>query len=417
MAARGSWLVSLLFASGLAACVTNHDALEKKPAGHGGSGSGGTAAVIGGAPSHLGGTGGQLGMGGGHADDEPPGESLLTIVNGVVDAPAVALCAAKLDDDGNATAVGSPLTDGPLEYGQTVVLRDIDGIDFATDALQLFVIAGELDRVDGLDCEAAIARARAEEGQSDALTPDLGQGGAAGDSSTSSVPSSAGAGASAGAAEGGASSAEAGSGGASPGSGERRATLRARGLPAITAGTLNAGRSWVFVADGCLGGATYDGDDAVRYCGDGYNPREPTVSAILASLSRQVSTDHVALQAVHASLASDQVELRSRPPLPSMDSGIGISSVVFGQVAPRPALIQNTAFDLGSARKYSVTVESQGMVLLSQRWTSVLEQGGLSKLTDGQGYALIFIGPRADSKAVPDLWNAATVTAIAVDPE
>ncbi|HET7545782.1 MAG TPA: hypothetical protein VFK05_38200 [Polyangiaceae bacterium] len=415
MARPGLWLASLLFACGFTACVTNHEALEKKPAGQGGRGSGGTGAVTAGAPSHRGGSGGELAMGGGHADDEPPGDSLLTIVNGVVDAPAVALCAAKLDDEGKVTPVGAPLTDAPLEFGQSVVVRELDDIDFETDPLQLFVIAGELSRIDGLDCEAALARARAVEAQSAGLGSDLGQGGGAGESSTSNVPVSLGSGGSAGA--GGQDSADAaGSGGAAANSGQR-AALRVRGLPAISPGTLNAGRSMLLVANGCLGGATYEGQNASDYCGDGYNPREPTVSAILASLSRQVASSHVALQVVHASLASGQVELRSRRPFPSMDSGIGLGSVVFGQVAPRPASTQNTAFDLGSARRYQVTVESQGKELLSQPWSSALAQGGLSELTDGQGYALVFVGPRADSKAVPDLWNAATVTAIAVDPE
>ncbi|HEY0465956.1 MAG TPA: hypothetical protein VGC79_17205, partial [Polyangiaceae bacterium] len=88
-----------------------------------------------------------------------------------------------------------------------------------------------------------------------------------------------------------------------------------------------------------------------------------------------------------------------------------------GQVAPRPASTQNTLFDLGSARKYQVSVESQGEPLFSQSWSSVLAQGGLSELKDGEGYALILNGPHADLKAVPNLWNAATVTAIAVQPE
>jgi len=111
------------------------------------------------------------------------------------------------------------------------------------------------------------------------------------------------------------------------------------------------------------------------------------------------------------------VELRSRPPFPSMATGIGITSVLLGQVAPRPASTANTLFDLGSARRYTATVESQGNVLYGLAWSSVLSQGGLSELENGKGYALIFIGPRADLNAVPNLWNAALLTAIAVEPE
>jgi len=409
MARRGLWLGSLLCAWGFVACVTNHDALEKKPAGRGGSNSGGAAGSAG-ARAPFGGSGGEAANAGGHADDEPPGESVLTIVNGVVDAPSVALCLAKVDSDGNVTPLGSPLTEEPFEYGQSLVLREVDGLDFSTDGLQPFVIAGELELIAGLDCEAAIERARSEEEQSSA-GGEPGAGGAAGDGGGRSP--AAGNGGSAG--EGGDSAGEGGSAGA--GAPAVRSALRVRGLPAISAGTLNAGRSLVFVANGCLGGATYGGSAAAQYCGAGYTPREPTVSAILVSLSRALSADHVALQVVHASLANAQLDLRSRPPFPSTAEGLAIISVQMGQVAPRPASIQNTLFDLGSARKYQLSVEAQGSSLFSQSWLRVLENGGLSELNNGQGYALIVNGPRADLKAVPNLWNAGVLTAIAVDPE
>lgn len=414
MLRRGLWLGSLLSAGAFVACVTNHDALSKKPTGRGGSDAGGNSA--GGAPSHHGGSGGEVASGGGHSDDEPPGESLLTIVNGVVDAPRVALCLAKVDAEGNVTPFGSPLTDEPLEYGQSLVLREVEGVDFETDGLEPFVIAGELSLIAGLDCEAAIKRARSEEALSDGESDQPGQGGAAGDGGASGVPARAGDGG--GANEGGRSSAEeGGSAGASPAPPAVRSALRARGLPAISAGTLNAGRSLLFVANGCLGGATYSSKTAADYCGAGYTPRQPTASAVLVSLSRQLSTDHVALQVVHASLANDQVELRSRPPFSSTDMGLGIVSVQMGQVAPRPASIQNSLFELGSARKYRVSVESGGKPLFSQSWASVLSGGGLSELKDGEGYALVFNGPRADLDAVPDLWNAPLLTAIPVQPE
>src|SRR6478609_1586583 len=413
MAWRGLWLGSLLFGAGFVACVTNHEALEKKTTGRATGGGGGTLAS-GGAPSHRGGSGEQPGTGGGHADDEPPGDSVLTIVNGIVDAPSVALCLAKVDSDGKVTPLGSPLTDAPLEYGQSLVLHDVDGVDFDVDGLEPIAIAGELERIAGLDCEAAIARARSEEALA-AGGDNSGQGGAAGDGAGMRMPSSDGNGGSG--ADGGSSAEAGGSGGASPGPKEVRAALRVRGLPAISPGTLNAGRSMVFAANGCMGGATYDGKDAEAYCGVGYTPREPTLSAVLVSLSRQVSDGHVALQAVHASLANAQVDLRSRPPFPSLESGVAITSVSLGQVAPRPASIQNALFDLGSARKYRLSVESKAVVLFYQPWAAALSNGGLSQLQNGQGYALVFSGPRADLPAVTDLWNAATLTAIAVDPE
>ena len=412
MARRGLWLGSLLFAGGFVACVTNHEALEKKPTGHGGRSAGGVS--NGGAPAHLGGFGGVAENGGGHADDEPPGESVLTFVNGVVDAPSVALCLAKVDADGTVIPLGSPLTDEPLEYGQSVVIREVEGLDFATEGLEPIVIAGELELISGLDCETAIARARAEEALSDAAGREFGAGGAAGDVSGISSPVAAGNGAAGESAGGAGGDASAGAGSGPP---AVRSALRVRGLPAISAGTLDAGRSLVFVANGCLGGATYSGRDADKYCGAGYTARQPTASAILVSLSRKVSPAQVALQVVHASLANAQVVLRSRPQFPSMSDGLSIANVQPGQVAPRPASTQNTLFDLGSARKYQLSVATNDSALFSQSWTSALSQGGLAQLENGLGYALVLNGPRADLNAVPKLWNAFTVTAIAVEPE
>jgi len=401
MIRRELWLGALLWAGAFVGCVTNHDALEKKPAGHAGSDAGGTSGIAG-APTHLGGFGGEAANAGGHSDDEPPGESVLTIVNGVVDAPRVALCLAKVDPDGNVTPFGSPLTDEPLEYGQSLVLREVDGVDFATDGLEPFVIAGELDLIAGLDCETAIELARSEEAQSDGKSGDFGGAGAAGEGGGAGLSGAAG--------EGG----SAGDSGGLPGV---RSALRVRGLPAISAGTLDAGRSLAFVANGCMGGTTYGGAAAEKYCGLGYRPRQPTVSAILVSLSRRLAPDHVALQVVHASLATGQVDVRSRPIVPLMDPGIAIASVRMGQVAPRPASVLNTVFDLGSARNYLLEVSSQGDGLFSQSWSSVLSLSGVKELKNGVGYALVVSGPSAGSMAVPNLWNGGVFTAIPVSPE
>lgn len=414
MARRGLWLGFLLCGVGFVACVSNHDALEKKPAGRGGNGSGGNAGN-GGAPSPRAGSGGSAANGGGHSDDEPPGKSVLTIVNGIIDAPSVALCLAKVDPEGQVTPLGSPLTDAPLAYGQSLVLGEVEDIDFDTEGLEPIVIAGELQLISGLDCEAAIDRARAEEALSE-QGGDWGEAGAAGDGNGATLSAAAGFGGSGGEAGGGVAE-EGGSGGAPPGPSPVRSLLRVRGLPAIPAEAMNTGRSLVFVANGCLGGATYTGPEAAKYCGADYSPRQPTASAVLVSLSRQVADERVALQAVHASLAGEPVELRSRPPFPSKSSGVAIATVALGQAAPRPASIENALFDLGSARKFLVSIESQGEVLYEQPWTSVLAQGGLSELKNGRGYALIVNGPELDSKAVPNLWNGPTLTAVAVDPE
>src|SRR3954468_8555709 len=176
------WLVLLLSAGALGSCVTNHAALERKPSGgHGGGGGGVGGATAGSAPSA--GTSGSPANGGGRADDEPVGSNRLTIVNGVVDAPAVVVCLGKVDLDGEVIAFGEPIAE--LDYAQSAQLDELDKVDAAKDTLQPFLIAGDLELIAGLDCEAAIDRARSVELA--AAPPEEAQGGAGGADSASNA--------------------------------------------------------------------------------------------------------------------------------------------------------------------------------------------------------------------------------------
>jgi len=385
--------------SALSACMTDHAALEKQPSpGGGAGGSGGVLGTAGQPPAA--GTGGQVGTGG-HPDDEAPGSSVLTIVHGVVDAPSVLVCWATVADDGTVTPFGKPLSRTPLEYGQSIVLPSITGADPASDVLEPFLLAGELDLVSGLDCAAAIERAQNEEAPSPpsgaAGSGDLGAGGSA--------------------AEGGA--AGSGEGGAAGAASEPQPRLRARGLPAIPAGTLNGGRSYLLVASGCLGGTGFSAANAEAFCGTGYSEHQPTVTATFVALSRATSAADVGLQVMHASLATGPISVSSRPASPSSaESPISIvRSDVPGGLLPRPAYIGHTAFDYGSARGYRLEVAQQSATLLIEAWADVLAQGGLSALEDGSNYALVLIGPRADLTAGPVFWNLPTVTVVPADPK
>jgi hypothetical protein len=131
-------LALLLLVNG--ACTTNHDALAKQPkAGSAGGGSGG------GSGSDTGGFGntGDMPSQGGrfNPDFEAAGDDVLTIVNGVIDAPSVALCFARLADNGESgELVGAPLP--ALGYAASTVLTEIDGFSFADDAIVPWVASG-----------------------------------------------------------------------------------------------------------------------------------------------------------------------------------------------------------------------------------------------------------------------------------
>ncbi len=393
-------LCALLTAAALLSCQTDHDALEKRPPSvAGGSGVGGAVGASG-SFSQVGGADGQVASGGGHPDDESPGASLLTIVNGVVDAPGVVLCLTKLDAEGGVTALGRPLTESPFEYASNIVLSKVDGAQLDIDTLQPFVIAGELgeqreigrpgelDLIAGAGCEAALARARAEE----ALVADA-------NALTADAPGAAG--------EGG------GAGGGVP------PRLRVRGLPAIPAGTLNAGRSILYVATGCLGGATFSAAKAEEYCGAGYTERNSTSSALLVSLSRRTTFGFTGMQFVHASVATPAVSVSSQPIVGFGASGPALaiaSTVSEGQVAPQPALLTNPASAYGAQKPYQVQVSVQGMPIVNYPWAEVLVRGGVAQLVDGSTYALVLLGPRPDHLQPTPIWNASAITVIPVDP-
>jgi len=403
------WLCGLLLLGVLAACETDHAALEKKPTSAAEAGGGGSNGVAG-SPTQI--AGGSTGQGGGHPDDEPPGSNVFTFLNGVVDAPSVVLCLAKVSSDGGAVPFGDPLTDKPFEYGDNLVLKRVAGANLDTDTLQPFIIAGELSLVEGLGCEDAVARAQDEEAvaiDANAHAAEGAEAGAANDAGATSVTvgGQAAGGAAGGQATGG------GAGGAFPV--EVPSRLRLRELPAIPAGTLSAGRSILYVATGCMGGFNFDAPSSAEYCGDGYSEKSPTVSGLLVSLSRRTLFGYAGMQFVHASLATQLVDVSSRPALPNADGGFTlVSNVRVGQLLPHSAILSHPASEFGVERSYNVAILGSGTVLTSEPWTAVLARGGVSALTDDVTYALVLVGPRADHNATK-LWNPPAITLIPVE--
>lgn len=405
MPVRGRSILALILGGSLAACVTDHAALEKMSRAAGGAGGslGGSGGVAG-HPTVIGGGAGGAGAVGGHPDHEAPGTSVLTFVHGVVDAPRVALCFAQVAADGTVVPFGKPLGAAPLEYGATLVLPSISGADFSSDTLEPFLIAGDLKLIAGLTCAAAIDRSNAEEDAVASATLGSSPTGAGGDSAGGAAGESA------------AGQSAAGAAGSAPV--EVQSRLRARGLPAIPAGTLSAGRSMLLVATGCMGGSGYDAPNSDQYCGAGYGEHSPNLSAMLVALSRATAVGHVGMQVLHASAATGVVDVRSQAASSATDP---IAPIVIndgaGQLLPRPALLTHSAFDYGSARGNQIEVLAQGASLLSNDWADVLTRGGLDALVDGSTYALVLIGPRADLSGQTAFWNGPEITVVAAAPK
>ncbi len=391
-------LLALLLAAGAGnACTTNHDALARQPkaAGSSGGGAGGSGFGTGG----FGNTGEQPSQGGRpNPDDEQPGANVLTIVNGVIDAPSVRLCFARVDENGEtAELAGAPLPE--LGYAASTVLTELDGLSLVDDVIQPWVIAGDLARIKKLDCTAAVALAQAEEAAVTPVAEDNPSGGA-----------------SAGGAPGDGAAGENGGAGVPQMPPLEMPSLRARSLSALPAGTVNIGRSILMVLTGCIGGAAYTDRIETSACGDGYSPQAPTLQPIIVKLSRDLRFDKVGLQAVHASLPSGSLDIRA-----SGDKGavslVFASSVSFGSIEPRPADTRFTPVELGVARSnYGLqAVDGNGQVAYQEAWSDVLKVSGIDEIVAARTYTAIFLGP--DPLLIKKgWWNASAFALVDNDP-
>jgi hypothetical protein len=397
-------LLALLLAAGAAnGCTTNHDALARQP--KAGSSAGGSAGTAGFGFGGFGNTGNQPQGGRPNPDVEPPGANVLTIVNGVVDAPSVRLCFARVGENGETEAfVGSPLPE--LGYAASTVLPEIDGLSLIDDVIQPWVIAGQLSLLKKLNCEDAIALAQAEEAKVTPIPEEPGE------------PEPAGEGGAGGAGQGGAPAAQpAGEAGAG-GSGEplEFPALRARALAALPAGTVNIGRSILMVLTGCIGGAAYTDRIDTAVCGKDYTPETPTLQPVVVKLSRQVGFDKVGLQAVHASAATAELDIRA-----SGDSGtvslVFATDVSFGAIEPRPAALRFTPAELGVDEfNFGLqAVDEGGGVAYQETWSDILAASALPTPVAGRTYTAVFLGP--DPLLIKEgWWNTSAFSLVDNDP-
>lgn len=393
---RRALLLGLLLALGASnGCTTNHDALARQPSA--GSSAGGSAGAAGFGMGAFGNTGNQASQGGRpNPDDESKGDDVLTIVNGMVDAPSIRLCFARLGDDGETQAfLGAPLPE--LAYAASTVLTELDGLSFVDDVIQPWVISGELSRLKQLDCAAAVALAQSEEtkvtpvDEPPAMSGEGGQGGA---------------GSGAAAAEGGAPAAEP----------LEFPTLRARPVAALPAGTVHIGRSILLVLTGCSGGAAYTDHIQTSVCGASYTPATPTLRPVIVKLSRVVGIGKVGLQAVHGSQATASLDVRA-----SGDSGavslVFASSLSFGSIEPRPADTRFSPFELGVENfNYGLqAIDGGGSVAYQEAWSDILTASGLPSILPARTYTAVFLGP--DPLLIKEgWWNKSAFALVDNDP-
>lgn len=397
-------VLAMLVATGAGyGCTTNHDALARQP--KAGSSSGGSAGASGFGFGGFGNTANQASQGGrDNPDDEAKGDNVLTVVNGVVDAPSVRLCFARVGDNGETEDfVGAPLPE--LAYAGSALLTELEGLSFVEDVIQPWVIAGQLSRLKKLNCSDAVALAQSEEAKVTPVTPVTPPG-----------PQASGGQGGAGQAGAAGEAGEPAAGGAPSGGPLEFPTLRARPLAALPAGTVNIGRSILLVLTGCMGGAAYTDHIETSVCGDGYAPDSPTLEPVVVKLSRVVGFDKIGLQAVHASQPTGTLDVRA-----SGDRGevslVFASGLGFGSIEPKPASTRFTPFELG-VEKFNFglqAVDDVGGVAYQEAWSDIFVASGLETLVVARTYTAVFLGP--DPLLIKEgWWNKSAFTIVDNDP-
>jgi hypothetical protein len=348
---------------------------------------------------------------GGRAPSEPPGEDVLTLVNGVVDAKSVLFCLTS-GSGASSTAIGSPFPEGGLAYGESLVLREIPELELATEPLAPVLIAGDLELVEGMDCEEALATARSEQ----AAAPSSGAGGAggepldgaAGSANEPGEPDTDETEASAGAGFGGA--------GGAPVALPPPPRLRAAVLPMVPAGTLSTGKSTLLVSMGCIGGPAFVSPQDELACGEEYSGARPSLSAVLVRMSRRRAVGRLGLQVLHASVATGELDLRAAPLTQKSELPFSIATRVgYGVIAPDPPRLDFPASSYGAATSgWGVELMVGGSVLYSESWDDLLGRTGIT-LADGRNYTLVVVGAGV---GLPEryFWNAARVVVVDNDP-
>jgi hypothetical protein len=434
-------------------CTSDHGKLARRSGASGAGGAGGAGAGKAGSAGKSGvagsagasGSSAASGGTGGVKPVEPAGRAVTTLLHGVVDAPRIAWCFGR--GSGSSDLFGDPAPRRGLAYGESFSFERLDGVDLDEDDLSLLVLAGELELVEDLDCEAAVALARkemaavaggtggggaggeagAENGGAAGVLAEAGAGPASASESAGQAGESAGGhagapagqagegGAASGAAGGGGGVSEAGAGGSAEPGLPAAPRLRVATLASFPAGTLSEGYSLLLVASGCIGGPAFSDRDAERVCGSGYLPRNGSLTANLVVLSRKTAPRAIAFQALHAVHGASERGVQVNPQgdvLPVISIAGGINE---GTLLPREPRVDLGTDDYGIGLS-GWTVESiaSGMAPRNEPWSDIIERGGLEELESGRGYTLVLIGP-PDADA-GKWWNAPALTVVDNDP-
>ena len=351
-------------AAGPMSCSGEHDDLgvtDASSSGSAGPGSGGEGLFPEASSSSAGGGGGR----------GPVGPTRLTVVNGVVDYDEVLFCALGHPDGENAAR--GPWPAEPLPFAGSGVVDPVaelvpEGVD-----VRLHVLAGDLSAAQGKSCGELVGI--------------VGGGGAGG----------------------------AGGSGPSPPPG-----LLVSALPVLPAQVFSSGKSVLLVPAGCMGGRDHTAAGQELACGRGYSPSAPTIGLFALGMDGGATQGKVALQAVHASMAMDTVDVRIDPGDDSGTTFLLAPLLGLGAVGPKPPYTDLSDETLGSLSEAAIEMYSPGfdeVPLARIDLDEALDHGGLTHrdVTNSEAFTLVAVGaaPGVDAGS---WWHALTLTAVRAMP-
>lgn len=351
---RRDSLVLALAALLLAACSGDHDQLAARPKP---SSDAGDPIDDAGAPSDDADADELDGGDPPDAATEPPGPLVLTMVNGMPDAPAIRLCFVPVEDGVEAPLAASPLPNKPegLAYGASMVLTALEGVELSEASLRPYVLSGALP-----EDEATCAELLAAEREGLVVSP----------------------------------------------------------LPVLPAGTFAEGRSALLVTKGCAGGPEKSAPGQDLVCGAGYSPDSPTAGMVLVAMSRSSPGEGIGLQAVHAFATSSALGIEISPGS-GLASLVVTPSLAEGTIAPKSAPASYAQSSFGTLPKEAsiVVKDAQNSELGRISLGVALDHGGMkaADFTQGRTFTLVGIGPQPTIGEGP-WWKAFTFVAVENSP-
>lgn len=332
------------------------------------------------------GAGGDIGGGANNSIPEPDGPPALTIVNGINDYDAIQLCFIPYPGGDASKVFPWPSEISGLPFAKSRVVSPISSVIPSNTDVHVYAIGGDLELGAGKNCADIIALA-------DTFS-EMGGGGGAGGA--------------------GGAGGSGGSGGAAP----IGPFLVARSLAALPGSAFTALRSLLLVPAGCMGGPGHTDPVETIACGKKYSPSNPTSTLIALAMSRITNSDRINLQAVHAAIAMDEVDIRIKPS--GQEDWPIASEISMGAVAPKPPFDSLSAEALGPAQNaqiltyYPASLNPTSSTLLGDSF-ALNPNIQPSDFKNGSSFVLVAVG---SAPSLPDgaFWHRLRYSLVRANP-